>query len=99
MHLQDFAKITYLEGARPNIYMKLLIDTRNLGSYDISILGDPYKDHNMEITRRHNMNMTDATNFLMFVRGAIDNYPAEKIMLVMGGHGGGWYLSMEEGCN
>lgn len=94
---KDLAKITDYDGDRSSIYMKLLIDTHSMGSYDITVTGNPYIDHNTEMTRRHDMNMSDSTNFLSYLSDAIKKYPAEHHMLILGGHGNGWFLDMEEG--
>lgn len=94
---KDFAKITDYDGDRSDIYMKLLIDTHDMGSYDITITGNPYINNNVIMTRRHDMNMSDANNFVNYINESVNDYPSENKMLILGGHGNGWFLDMEEG--
>lgn len=107
----DLAKLTALDIAVPldssgtagsrffkagfSAFISILLDTSTLGSYHITINGDPYQEGNMIMTRVPNQNMSKVETLETFVRSSLKGRESKRIALILGGHGAGWFLQTE----
>ncbi|MBF0315738.1 MAG: hypothetical protein HQK52_20120 [Oligoflexia bacterium] len=92
----DLAKLTAAEGLVSNqIAFHSLIDTRTMGSYKITIQGDPKKNHAL-FDRIPNQDMSQPSVLKNFIQEVATSDPAEKYGLILGGHGCGWLFTAEE---
>jgi len=93
---RDLAKLVAmpLQGVTPAVTM--LLDTKNYGSWDIRIDGNPYDKDSISMVRIPNRDMADLKNLIELIRSSVRDYPAERYALIFQGHSSGWYLTLEE---
>src|SRR5436189_4961009 len=93
---RDLAKLTSIEHNHKNIIIHMIIDTQTMGTYFIKIHNNPYKDGNISMTRLSNINMSREKTLEHFISKSIDSVNFNRIALILGGHGSGWYLKTEK---
>ncbi|XWV25109.1 hypothetical protein QJ856_gp0667 [Tupanvirus deep ocean] len=92
LSLKDIAKLTEINKNYKNIHVSILLDTITMGSYDITITGNPHEDNGMNIKRLSKQNMSDPNTLSNFIGKTLEKTTYRRTCLILGGHGSGWFL-------
>lgn len=92
---KDLAKLTSLAHNHQNVIVHMLICTETMGTYLIKIQNNPFQDGNISMTRLQNVDMSKKETLEHFIRKSVESVHSNRIALILGGHGGGWYLKAD----
>ncbi len=93
---KDLAKLTSIRHNYNNVTINILLDTNTMGSYRIKLSGNPYKCDAIRMTRLSHLNMSKMETLTSFLKESVSMVAAKHVVLILGGHGAGWYLLTEK---
>ena len=91
---RDLAKLTS-QYSSSDIAVHMLMETEDTGTWRIRLHGDPQDKNSLMIFRHDPIDHQDATILSDFISNASRVDPAERYMVVLQGHGFGWYLKVD----
>ncbi|XWV26370.1 clostripain precursor [Tupanvirus soda lake] len=96
LSFKDIAKLTEINKNYKNTHVSILLDTMTMGSYYITMTGNPYKDNGMNIKRLPKQNMSDPMTLSNFIEKTLAKATYRRTCLILAGHGSGWFLKTEK---